>query len=107
MDHRTTVKIGSLENFQLYGIKAMLFMMMGKACSESSRAGVLVPIPIFPLYNAVLTELVWRLHGEISTMHYVVCYQNPCFFLWIFALTLTYCKLAEISTATYMLLCHA
>ena len=39
------------------GIKTMLFMVMGGACSESSRAGVLVPIPMFPLYNAALTEL--------------------------------------------------
>ena len=38
------------------GIKTMLFMVMGGACSES-RAGVVVPIPMFPLYNAALTEL--------------------------------------------------
>ena len=35
----------------------MLFLVMGGASSENSRAGVLVPIPMFPLYNAALTEL--------------------------------------------------
>ena len=35
----------------------MLFLVMGGANSENSRAGVLVPIPMFPLYNAALTEL--------------------------------------------------
>ena len=38
------------------GIKAMLFMVMGGKCSEQ-QAGVMVPIPVFPLYNAALTEL--------------------------------------------------
>ena len=38
------------------GIKAMLFMVMGGKCSEE-QAGVLVPIPMFPLYNSALTEL--------------------------------------------------
>ena len=38
------------------GIKAMLFMVMGGKCSEE-QAGVMVPIPMFPLYNSALTEL--------------------------------------------------
>ena len=38
------------------GIKAMLFMVMGGKCSEE-QAGVIVPIPTFPLYNSALTEL--------------------------------------------------
>lgn len=45
-----------LVNGAIEGIKEMLYMVMGGKCSEQ-QAGVLVPVPMFPLYNAALTKL--------------------------------------------------
>ena len=39
------------------GIKTMLFMVTGGTQGSDTKAGVLLPIPVFPLYNAALTEL--------------------------------------------------
>ena len=45
-----------LVNGAIEGIKAMPFMVMGGKCSEQ-QAGIMIPIPMLPLYNSALTEL--------------------------------------------------